>query len=124
MTRRMLVCGGRDFESAETVNRWLDSISKAHGVTILVHGGARGADTLAGGWARTKGMTTEVHMADWMKHGRGAGPRRNLTMLATLQPGDLVVAFDGGRGTKHMVEAASKRTDIRTIIITGTMNYP
>jgi hypothetical protein len=45
--------------------------------------------------------------ADWNKHGRSAGFRRNLEM-AEMQP-DVVLACPGGRGTANMVEIARSK---------------
>jgi len=47
--------------------------------------------------------------ANWDRDGKAAGPIRNKLML-DMHPGiRLVVAFSGGRGTRNMVEQASKR---------------
>ena len=96
---RVLVCGGRDYAKADYVSRVLDGLS----VTTLVHGGARGADILAGHWALRHGVNTEVFYADWAR-GKRAGPERNQRMLDSKP--DLVVAFPGGRGTADMVRRA------------------
>ena len=40
---RVLVCGGRDYEDRETLERVLDTIP----ITTLIVGDARGADSLA-----------------------------------------------------------------------------
>jgi hypothetical protein len=43
----VLVCGGRDYEDDRHVSDVLCAIHKACPITLLVHGGAKGADTLA-----------------------------------------------------------------------------
>jgi hypothetical protein len=104
---RVLVCGGRDFDDHDLMFRVLNGILSdrwGEGLTII-HGGARGADRLAGSWAEYKGVDVEVYLADWNKHGKQAGYIRNSQMLEEGQP-DLVVAFEGGRGTAMMVELA------------------
>jgi hypothetical protein len=46
---KLLVCGGRDFEDAETLTRSLDEIDNDRSpITEVIHGAARGADSLAG----------------------------------------------------------------------------
>jgi hypothetical protein len=75
------------------------------GVTLVIAGGARGADTLAEEWAKAVGLPCRVFMADWAGLGRKAGPIRNEQMLSKGQP-HLVVAFPGGRGTAHMMGIA------------------
>jgi hypothetical protein len=79
-----------------------------HGLTpfgVLIHGAAKGADSLADRWARLNGVPVTQYPAKWNEHGRAAGPRRNEQMLKEGKP-DLVIAFEGGRGTAHMVRIA------------------
>lgn len=99
---RVLVCGGRDFDDIHLMRKvlsWLDP-----DLTTIVHGGAKGADTLAHKVAIEYGMDTEVHMAQWVRYGKGAGPKRNQEMLDSGV--DRVIAFPGGRGTEDMVNRA------------------
>jgi len=85
---RILVCGSRHWNDQEGMAGWLDAlllplIDDTHFV-VLVHGDARGADTLAARWAEDKeGVVVESYPADWDKHGRAAGPIRNQQMLDT-----------------------------------------
>ena len=72
----------------------------------LIHGAARGADSLAGEWASTRAVPVKIFPADWQTHGRSAGHIRNAQMLREGKP-DLVVAFPGGRGTADMVAKAN-----------------
>jgi hypothetical protein len=65
---------------------------------------AKGADTLAGEWAKARGITVLACPADWKKWGKMAGPIRNKEML-TYTP-DGVVALPGGKGTEDMVMQA------------------
>jgi hypothetical protein len=102
---RVLVCGGRDFQNSAFVFKTLDNIHNETPITEVMQGGAKGADTLARDWARSKnGIKRWVCNADWEKHGKAAGPIRNARMLE-WEP-DLVVAFPGGRGTANMVQQA------------------
>lgn len=103
---RVIVCGGRNFNDALTLGSWLGGIHKDHGITLLIHGGAKGADFMAGEFAKWAGIPVKVFPADWGKHGKAAGPIRNAQMIAEAAP-DLVVAFDGGRGTADMVQKAN-----------------
>lgn len=98
---RVLVCGGRNYEHAERLFGVLDSLPQRP--TTIVHGGARGADWLAGRWAYYAEVDVEVYAADWAR-GKRAGPERNQRMIESKP--DLVVAFPGGRGTADMVRRA------------------
>lgn len=102
--RRVLVCGGREYADREELYETLDSFHETRPFAALIHGAARGADTLAGEWARERGVPEITRPADWQRHGRAAGPIRNHEMLRESL--DLVVAFPGGRGTAHMVRIA------------------
>lgn len=116
MGLRVLVCGGRDFNDALTLGSWLGGIHKDHGISVLIHGGARGADFMAGKFAEWQGIPVKVYPADWDKDGKAAGPIRNARMLAEGKP-DLVVAFEGGNGTADMV-AKAKRAGVKVLMAT------
>lgn len=98
---RVLVCGGRDYFDYVTLARKLDEFSP----TELIHGAARGADSLADRYAREKGIPVQRFHADWQAYGKAAGPIRNKQMLLDSDP-DLVVAFPGGKGTANMITTA------------------
>ena len=103
---RVLVCGGRDYYDAETMEKVLANCLVPD-TDVVIHGGARGADALAGDIAgRVLGFPVEVYPADWYSHGKAAGPIRNQKMLDTGI--DLVLAFPGGRGTADMIRRARK----------------
>lgn len=102
---KVLVCGGREYADARTVNATLDDIQRTAGISRVIEGCAPGADHLAELWARSSHVNIWHFPADWEKHGRAAGPIRNRRMLVEGLP-DLVVAFPGGRGTAHMVKLA------------------
>lgn len=108
-TSRVLVCGGRAFHGPLLVKRVLDSLQPR----LIIHGGARGADTLAGEYAEKTGTPCMAFPAPWSSKGRAAGPIRNAWMLEFGRP-DLVVAFPGGRGTEDMVTKA-ERAGIRVM---------
>lgn len=98
---RVLVCGGRNYQDWQTVCAVLSRLP----VSVLIEGGATGADLLAYQWASQNKVPVEKFEAEWEKHGRAAGPIRNAKMLREGKP-DLVVAFPGGRGTADMIRRA------------------
>ena len=95
--------------------RELDALRSSRGVTIIVSGCARGADTLGIEWAEASGVEVARFPADWNTHGRAAGPIRNQQMLDEGKP-DLVVAFPGGRGTADMARRA-RAAGIKLIVV-------
>jgi hypothetical protein len=111
---RVLVTGGRGFSNRTLLFATLDRLHASHAFTALVHGGASGADRLAGEWAASRGIPVKVHPADWQKYGRAAGPVRNQRMIA--EKPDMVVAFPGGRGTADMVRRA-RQAGIELVVV-------
>lgn len=102
---RVLVCGGREFTDADFLGHILTAVGDYNAITEIIHGAARGADTLAAEWAKANGVPARAFPADWHAHGKAAGPIRNRQMLVEGTP-DLVVAMPGGRGTANMIEQA------------------
>ena len=102
---RLLVCGGRDFGDRQRAYRILDQLARMHQIDVLIEGDARGADRIAGYWARVRKIDNLKFRADWATHGKAAGAIRNQRMLDEGKP-DMVLAFPGGRGTADMVRRA------------------
>ena len=102
---RVLVCGGRRFNDPLTLGSWLGGIHKQQGITLLIEGGAPGADFMARKFAEWMEIPVLTFDADWKKHGKAAGPIRNRQMLTEGKP-DMVVAFEGGKGTADMCRQA------------------
>ena len=103
---RVLVCGSRLWADRVAVARRLAQLPRD---TVIIHGGARGADTIAGYTARAFDLTVEEYPADWKRNGKAAGPIRNQRMLTEGRP-SIVIAFHEdprlGRGTADMVRRA------------------
>lgn len=103
--KRVLVTGGRDYGDARRVFGELDILHRSFGVSVVIHGAARGADSLAARWATVRGVEEIACPADWARGGHAAGPVRNSDMLRNHKP-DIVLAFPGGRGTEDMMRKA------------------
>lgn len=106
---RILVTGSRAWDDWRTITGALIEAAdgKPRPVTV-VHGCARGADSLAAQAARKLGWEVEGHPADWEFHGKAAGFRRNAEMVAL--GADVMLAFirDGSRGATHCAGLAAK----------------
>jgi len=118
---RVLVCGGRDYKDVDAVYMVLDGLKERP--TVIIHGCASGADSIAAMWAEERGVPVDPYPAEWedlshpdaivktRRDGRQydarAGFRRNLRMIIEGKP-DLVIAFPGGSGTKNMKEVAAQ----------------
>ena len=106
MTTRILITGSREWTDRKAIQMALS----VYGYDVdLCHGGARGADSIAGEIAAGWGIPVSIFQADWQKHGKRAGPIRNQQMLDEFKP-DVVLAFPvpSSRGTFDMIERARK----------------
>lgn len=116
---KLLTCGDRNWTDRETIQVWIEYFKKNHSPLETIHGGAPGADTIAGEIAQWLAVRVRSFQAEWSKYGRAAGPIRNRYMLDTTRP-DAVLAFHNdlarSKGTKHMYDLASKRHIPRQLI--------
>lgn len=110
---KILVCGGRDFSDRGLMHKTLyDIAGDWSDLPSVIHGGAGGADLMAGEWALDNWLCVEMYEAEWDKYGKSAGPIRNQRMLDEGKP-DIVVAFPRangklGTGTSDMIRKAEK----------------
>jgi|SRR3989304_1057745 len=117
---RILVCGSRHWRDVGIIERELKKFPLG---TIIIHGAARGADTIGGIVANKLGFEIvndgKGFPADWKRYGNAAGPIRNQQMIDEGRP-DLVLAFHENlkesRGTTDMVNRA-KGVGIKVEII-------
>jgi len=105
---RVLVTGSRSWTDYDTIEAALGSIIAATDSRIVVvHGGARGADSLAEQAARNLGLDTEVHPPNWTL-GRGAGYIRNAEMVKAGADVALAFIVDDSRGASHCAGLAKR----------------
>ncbi len=109
---RVLVTGSRDWLGAGTILDALRALPlpTCEQITV-VHGGAPGADALAGRIARRLGYQVEIHPAVWRPNGvynPQAGLLRNRKMVEL--GADLCLAFirNGSRGASHCARLAEE----------------
>jgi hypothetical protein len=105
---RVLCCGGRNFSDFVFVNTRLNELRQVLGDFAIIHGGARGADRLAGEWGKNSGLPVIEVAANWSRYGNAAGSIRNGWMLDLCFP-TYAVAFSGGTGTADMVRKCKAR---------------
>ena len=117
---KVLFCGGRDYSNIEYFKKVFEYIIKKYNITCIVHGGASGADYLAGYFARLHNIPVIIYYADWKKYNKAAGIIRNKEMLEKEKP-DLVAAFPGGNGTKHMIKI-TKEKNIKCLVVVEEIN--
>jgi hypothetical protein len=103
MGRRIGIVGSRHFPSREVVQLFLKSLPRD---TVIVSGGAEGVDRWSVEIGESLGMKTLVFQADWQRHGRKAGPIRNVEIVSNID--ELVAFWDGeSRGTLNTIVLAT-----------------
>lgn len=103
---KLVVAGSREIRDREVVEEAMGRAEIAFGpVSEIVHGGARGVDSLADSIARDWDVEVTLFEPEWDEYGKAAGPLRNSEMA---QYGDALVAvWDGeSTGTKSMIQKA------------------
>ena len=116
---KVLVCGGRHFKNRALLDLTLDRVHARRPFDCVIHGGAEGADLMAGQWAELNLLDIEVFEAHWNTyHGNRAGNVRNARMLREGKP-DLVIAFEGGSGTQDMI-CKSLTAGLPVLVVTPT----
>lgn len=105
----ILACGSRHYTNRLAVRRALLQYWPSHDGSgyEVIHGAARGADTLAAEEAKRFGARVRPFPADWERYGRAAGPIRTRQMLDERP--DIVMAFGEGQGTHFAVAEAQRR---------------
>lgn len=104
---RVLICGSRDWTDVQRIRAEMLGLSWP---AVIIHGAARGADSIAWEVAQNYAdrFQVEVYPANWKMHGKAAGHIRNQQMLDEGKP-DLVLAFrlpGVSRGTDDMIRRA------------------
>jgi hypothetical protein len=109
----VVVTGGRDYNNLVTVFKAIMALQKRGEITLLVNGGAKGADTVCRIVAEELRIPVWTEHADWTKHGKRAGPIRNQKMIDDFKP-DILLYFPGGSGTADM-KSCCEKTGIKMV---------
>jgi hypothetical protein len=117
MTRRVLVTGSRQWVDQNLLQGALlqqHRRAQADGEDmVVIHGGARGADTMAETWVRqlcAEDLTSIPVPADWDTYGLRAGALRNQWMIDQAEPHICLAFIHPGksRGTQDCIRRARK----------------
>ena len=105
---KVIIAGGRDFTDYMKLASACDALLREVTVSEIVSGTAKGADQLGERFANGGGYPIKRFPADWDKHGKAAGPKRNAEMA---EYADCLIAFWDGqsKGTKNMIDTAKKK---------------
>ena len=103
---KVIIAGGRNITNYSLL---LFAIGESEfEITEVISGMAPGVDTLAIQYATENNLPLREFHADWNQYKKAAGPIRNREMANYGEA--LIAIWDGeSRGTKNMIEEATKR---------------
>jgi hypothetical protein len=116
---RVLLCGSRTWTSIPEI---ASVVEKLPAGSVVIHGAARGADSIAAACAEVAGLeilSFPVTNEDWVRLGKIAGHLRNKRMLDEGKP-DVVIAFldtDNASPGTHNMMAQAEAYGVRVIVI-------
>ncbi len=115
---KLAIIGSRSFDDYELLCRMVSEHYPQ--VSLIISGGARGADELARRFALGHGIDIREYLPEWKQHGRPAGQIRNRFII---DDADAVLAFWDGRskGTRGGLEYARKQGKGVLLIHSGTL---
>jgi YspA, cpYpsA-related SLOG family len=113
---RILITGSRKWRDRATIYRALDEEYEAWlplrdrwELFTVIHGKAKGADTIAKEWTLTKPYAEEEgYDAHWDLLGAQAGHERNARMIKAGKPVKVLAFPLGGPGTRNCMKLARK----------------
>lgn len=100
---RTIIAGSRGLTKYEYVDRAVSE--SGFEISQVISGHAEGIDKLGEAWARKNNKQLIVMPANWNKHGRSAGYKRNIEMAECADA--LIAIHDSkSKGTQHMIDIA------------------
>ena len=107
MAKTLAIVGSRNFDDYELLLTKVDKLVPLHKITMIVSGGAQGADSLGEKYAKNNNIPIKIFKPDWKKFGRSAGIIRNKDIISAA---DVVIAFWDGesKGTLNSIDLAKK----------------
>jgi len=109
---KLLITGSRKFEDYQALKEAIELVENKHNkkVNLIIHGGARGADTLAQHWAESNKIPTKVIRPDYKKYNGKIAPMIRNTDLVKLADVTLALYATDQRtgGTKDAADKTIK----------------
>lgn len=115
---KLLIAGTRTFTDymllKESVCNYIRHINPID-ITMIISGGANGADRLGELFAFKNKIPLKIFNADWKTHGKSAGPIRNALMAEYCD--NAIIFWDGeSKGTKNMIDNMNKVNKLHHVI--------
>lgn len=108
---KVAVIGSRSFSDKNllyiTLDNLREKVPSLESITLIISGGAKGADSLSEEYARDRNIETKIFLPEYNRYGRGAPLKRNLQIV---ENSDIVVAFwdSTSAGTRNAIDHAKK----------------
>ena len=85
---KLLITGSRKFNDFDVLKNMIELVERRQGekVTLIIHGGAKGADTLAELWTKNNNIPTKIIRPDYKRYDGKIAPM--------IRNGDLVKLAD------------------------------
>jgi hypothetical protein len=102
---KLAIIGSRDFNDYKLLEQTLEPYKSK--LTLVVSGGAKGADRFGDHWAQVNNIKALIFLPDWDKFGKRAGFIRNEDIIKNC---DACIAFWNGesKGTAHSISLCEK----------------
>ena len=115
---KLIIAGGRNFDDYALLTNEVETVIVGESHVEIVSGGAKGADRLGEFFAIDHDLDIKRFPADWDKHGKAAGYKRNSDMADYA---DTCICFWDGKskGTGHMIQLAKNKGLKLTVIVYG-----
>lgn len=110
---KVAIVGSRGWSDRFAIKEYVRKFPEG---TVVVSGGAKGADQIGVRFAKERGLQTEVILPEWDRLGKQAGIIRNREIISRVE---MVIAFwDGSsKGTKHSIDLALAAENVHTVIV-------
>ncbi len=110
---KIIFSGGRNYENRKLIYHYLEIFSPE---MVIVGDCPTGLDDIINEYCNevvpfcdvSPGVMHKTYYADWNRHGKAAGPKRNRLMCEENKDADFLLAFPGGRGTEDCIRHAKE----------------
>jgi hypothetical protein len=109
--------GSRSFADYERLKKFILEHINIEDISLVVSGGAIGADTLAERFAKEYNLKKKIFIPQWDTYGKSAGYIRNIDIV---KEADVVFAFWDGqsKGTKSTISLAREHNKVVHVYLT------
>ena len=112
---KVAVIGSRTYCDRNRIFEELTAFHSEKLISLIISGGAHGADSIAQDWAKMNNIEAQIFLPDWKKFGKSAGVIRNKDIIGLCE---YCLAFWDGlsKGTLNSINLAkAKKIPIKII---------